>query len=387
MLHNKISILFIEFLEKTSAIHLIPILKALSKNKKYNIILLGQTNSFLVKKSKTIGIKTYAINYVEFNTHKLKTYIPFLRTLFLLCKIISQNSINIIHCHRLNWAYLAVIASKIFRISLLIDIVFIEKLTSKVQNYLIKHHQNVIYLAVSKYAKQKFHNLYNIPLEKIIVYCSGITVPPKINERQKNTILKKIKDKKIVAMVSRLAPSKGVDIFIEAAGILQEKWKDVRFVFIGNQKNIIWENDIWKGNYLEECKKRIHNLKMDKKFFILDFTYYDINYLYPFFYCTVLPTWLESLGYVALESQAYKKPIVITKVGGASETINNGKAGISIPFPPSPVLLAKEIDKLLSNKKHYHYYSKSGYLWVKNNFNINKNINILLNIYKSLVKK
>lgn len=379
------NILFIEFLEKTSAIHLLPILQELSKNKNYNVTLLGQKGSFLSRAAKNSGIRIYTINYIELNIHKPHTYLPFLKTLLLIYKIIRKHNISLIHCHRLDWAYLGILAAKIFHLPVLVDIPFIfkEKLPSKIQNYIISHHEETVYLAISEHVKQIFHQLYGISFNKIIVFYGGINMHKIARKKPDNIIFNKIKNKKIVAMISRLAPSKGVDVFIEAAGILKEKWKNAYFIFIGYQKNIDWGHHIWQESYVEDCKKRIKNLNLENQFSIIDFDYSIFNW-YPFFYCTALPTQLEPLGYVAIESQLYKKPVIITDVGGAPETVNYGKAGILIPHPPSPFLLAKAIDSFLTNKKKYQYYSEQGYLWVKKQFDISKNIKKLIEIYQNI---
>lgn len=380
MEHQIRTVLFLEFQDKTSAIHLLTLIKELQRTGSCNCVLFGEKDSYLSQETAKLHIPTYVIRYQEFNVHDLTTYLPLAKTLLLMISICFRHHVDIIHSHRLNWAYLGIVVSWLLRKPLVVDIVYLEQLTSKIQVALIKNYHRVTYLAVSQHAKREFQRLYQLSPARISVFCGGVGIPerhtpvsPKIL-RQFNIPA----HHRIIGMVSRLAPSKGVDVFIEAAGLLKRSWQNASFVFIGYQKN-----KFWGENYYEICQRRIKNLRLEGRFAIIKFTH-NIEKYYPVMYCTVLPTWIDALAYVAIESQAFRKPVIITDVGGTSEAVNHGKTGMLLPYPPSPILLAKAIDTLLRNKDIYSHYAEVGHRWVQLHYNVKKNVYDLLNIYQTL---
>ncbi len=394
---KKRTILFVEFLHITAGRHLLPILAALKNQPNVDINLLAERDSFLSTQAKLLDINVHETAFIEFNVHNLGTYIPTIKLLIFMYRICLKYKVDIIHVHRLNWAYLAIITSTLLRLVVFVDIVIIENICSKIQRNLFFYYKKCFFVAVSKSAKQEFCLLYNISSARIFVYFGGIEQFKGKNTYNSNKsadhILLKLKayqkkKTRIVAMISRVDPRKGVDVFIDAASMLLKNHNDVVFIHFGkNHRYSFGENYNDTGKSYEEiCLLKTRKMNLEHRFFMYDYTDAILKY-YPYFFCTVLPSWKETLGYVLLESMVAKKPVIGSSVGGIPEIMDNGRAGILIPFPPSSVDLANAVDLLLRDKSIYQSLSKIGYNRVIHKFNPTLNINELLGYYECTLQK
>lgn len=373
-------ILYIEFLKITAANHLGMMLSALQSQKDCEIYLLCQKSSLLSRMAKSKTITTYEIEYTELNLHDVRTYLPFIQTILEIIKIINTHKINILHCHRLNWAYLAIIPSLLYKIPLFVHVVIIEELTSRVQKYIIRLHSNIHYVAVSKFAQKVFKEKHHL-LETQITYHYGGLYFPVLDTYATKRIrwLEKItKEKVIVAMVSRIDILKGVDIFIETAAILLEKYPYLHFVHIGNHPDYNFSD-----GYLESCKRRISNLGIEKNITFHEYTDEILAY-YKYFKVMVLPTTKDTLSYVNLEANYNGVPVVYTAVEGLLETLAS-KEKLSIPYPPSPVLFANKVSELLQDETEYLRLSNAVRENVLSKFDAEKNIIRLVSFYDKVL--
>jgi len=373
-------VLFIEFLKVTAANHLLMMIKGLLPRKDCIIVVLCQKDSFLARELKKINVLVYELDYLELNLHQLKTYFPFLKVSLLVLLIIIKYKINIIHSHRLNWAYLGIAPSILFRIPLFVHIVIIEKLSSKFQNLLLQYHKNIKYIAVSKTSLEQFKKLYNVPTKNITYHYGGLFFPDLIkNHNTKISWLEKLKNKKnIIAMVSRMDPLKGVDIFIESAAILHSKYSNLYFIHIGNHSEYIFQQ-----GYYEDCLKRVDNLGIKNYISFLDYRENILTY-YKYFYLLALPTLKDTLSYVNLEANFFKVPVIFTDIDGLMET-SMAEFSLSIPYPPSSVLLASKLEQLLQDKAKYEFLQEEVSKYINQYFNSEKNAAHLVKIYESVL--
>lgn len=388
------NILFVEFRHITAGRHLLPVLTALQNHSNVNVVLLAENNSFLANEAKRLGITTYEASFTEFNIHKPRTYPTTLSLVFLIIRICLRHKIHIIHSHRIDWAYLAIVVAKILKLTVFVDIVFTEKITSNIQRYLLRHSDYCYFVAVSKAAKKEFCSLTQISANKVFVYYGGVD-PSYMVSRFSDTLTEQVpaemkglfkRKYKIIAMISRVDARKGLDIFIEAAALLAEAYQNVVFVHIGKKHIYSFDEDYHDSGYSYEnvCMKKIHSLNLEKRFFLFDYSDSILAY-YSLFYCTVLPSWKETLGHVLLESMYFKKPVIATETGGMPETVDKGKAGLLIPFPPTAIHLANAISELLNNKRLYQKLAKTGYQRVTSEFSVNHTIGKLLGYYDKVL--
>ena len=376
-LTRKKTIFYIEFLKITAANTLSMIIQGLIAQDDCSIVLLCQKSSYLAKSLKGKNLRIYEIEYDEFRPRSIASYISYLRQLFLVMYIIIRHRVDIIHCHRLNWAYLCIIPSLILRVPLYVHIVIIEKLESRFQNYLLHLHKYIRYIAVSKDALKQFKHLYKGAVHFGTHHYGGLFFPEL--EKWRNVRLNEFEKKqntnvRIVALVSRMDPLKGVDIFIEAAALLAKKYKGLQFVHYGNHSDYVF-----RDQYYEECKQRVKNLGLTSRFRFFDYTD-EILAAYKYFYICVLPTYKDTLSFVNLEANYFMKPVIFTDVDGLMET-SNPAFNCSIPYPPSPLLLAQKIDWLLQDTQKYSVLQNQVSGYVHRKFNAEKNAKRLMRLY------
>ncbi len=370
-------ILFIEFLKITTANHLLMMIKGLVKHDYCSIVVLCQKGSLLARELKNMKVTVYEISYVGLILRNPTTYIPFLSTLIFIFYIIRKHNINIIHCHRLHWAYLGIIPSMIFQIPLFVHIVAIQELPSKLQNILLQLHKNINYITVSKNSREDFFYLHKIPRKRIFYHYGGLFLPDMIKSQNKKIdwLEKMVKKHIIIAMVSRVDPLKGVDVFIEASAILIKKFPYLQFIHVGNHSEYVFQQ-----GYYEDCLKRVNNLGIKHNFIFKDYTEEILSY-YKYFYLLALPTFSDTLSYVNLEANFNRVPVIFTKIDGVMET-SKIEFNSFIPYPPSPTILARKAEELLLDNKKYLLLKDKVYKNTLKYFDAEKNALNLMKIYE-----
>ncbi len=122
----------------------------------------------------------------------------------------------------------------------------------------------------------------------------------------------------------RLNRIKGQEYALKA---LQYLDNDIQAVFAGNAG--LWMDDMNNlGAYGEKLKSLIEELKLNERIVFTGRLGIDeIRQAYSGAVCTVVPSvWLETFGYVAIESLACETPVVITENCGAAECVDESCA-------------------------------------------------------------
>jgi len=120
------------------------------------------------------------------------------------------------------------------------------------------------------------------------------------------------KNEKVVSFLGRITMQKGPEYFVEAANLVLQKMKNVRFVMAG------------KGDLLNEMKQKVSNLNISEYFqfpgFVAD---NEIAELFRASDVFVMPSVSEPFGIVTLEAMQAAVPVVISKQSGVSEVVEN----------------------------------------------------------------
>ncbi len=120
---------------------------------------------------------------------------------------------------------------------------------------------------------------------------------------------------KMVSLIGRLSGEKGHEIFIKAAELIVKKRNDLKFVIIGEGElydyiiNLIRERRLNDYFILSGFKKNI------KKFIAAS----DL---------IIVPSGLEGMGSIIIESCALKKAVIASDAGGIPEIIKNNETGL-----------------------------------------------------------
>jgi glycosyltransferase involved in cell wall biosynthesis len=148
-------------------------------------------------------------------------------------------------------------------------------------------------------------------------------------------------DAPIVAVVSRLSQSKGIEDFLEAAAIVAAQHPDVRFLVVGEP------SPIKNVAYLDELAAIASRLGIRDRVIFTGLRA-DVPALLSAVTVSVMPSLNEALSNVLLESMAAGAAVVATDVGGTTEALIDGKTGILVP-PADPAAMAVAIERLLNN--------------------------------------
>lgn len=153
---------------------------------------------------------------------------------------------------------------------------------------------------------------------------------------------------RIVLVVSRLVPRKGIEHFLEAAARIARQLEDVCFVVVGEPATPNLRPDgTSEPSFRHVLEAHAIRLGVGRR---VIFTGHrrDIPALMAEASVSVLPSLSEGLSNVLLESMAMAAPVVATRVGGAPEVIEDGGTGLLVP-PGAPAELARAVLVLLSD--------------------------------------
>jgi glycosyltransferase involved in cell wall biosynthesis len=163
-------------------------------------------------------------------------------------------------------------------------------------------------IAVSYYTKNIIINRYGIQEGKIEVVHNAVD---KESHLKRLGIKKPLKEK-IVLFLGRVTMQKGPDYFLEAAKLVLEKLKDVRFVMAGS------------GDMLPKMINRAAELRITDKFHFTGFLRgLEVERMYAVSDLYVMPSVSEPFGISAFEALLYDVPIIISKRAGVAEVLRD----------------------------------------------------------------
>jgi glycogen synthase len=139
-----------------------------------------------------------------------------------------------------------------------------------------------------------------------------------------------------VLFVGRLAPQKGVDTLVAAAGLLKDPCAQVLLVGDGPERKAL--------------ERETERLGVGDRLHFVGFVTHDrLPAAMAHADVLVLPSLYEELGTVLLEAMQAGLPIVASKTGGIPDVIEDGVNGMLVP-PGDPGALARAIDRLLADR-------------------------------------
>ncbi len=207
----------------------------------------------------------------------------------------------------------------------------------------LAHHRRETFIQVIKAAKREkiryiaisraiFNELtgWGIPPAKITVIYNGIDpVPFEAAARDRRPRLNPV-----VGTVARLAPQKGLTVFLRAASRLARTYPDLRFVIVG------------EGPQRLELETLTRRLDLQRRVSFLGFRE-DLPGQLSAIDLFVQPSLTEGLSISLLEALAAKCPVVATSAGGIPEIIEDGVTGLLVP-PGNDQALEDAISTLLA---------------------------------------
>lgn len=180
-----------------------------------------------------------------------------------------------------------------------------------------------------------------------------------------------------ILMAARLLATKGVNEFVEAAGIIKKSYPHVRFLLIGapdleNPASIL-ESDIeaWKQGSAVEILGHLS----------------DIPALMQQSNIVVLPSYYgEGLPKVLIEAAACGRAVVATDMPGCRDAIEPGVTGILVP-PGDTQALVSALLALIENPERCNEMGRAGRTRAESIFDVQAVVKTHLNIYQELREK
>jgi D-inositol-3-phosphate glycosyltransferase len=160
----------------------------------------------------------------------------------------------------------------------------------------------------------------------------------------------------LLLYVGRLQPIKGLETLLGAMRLLPEP---VRLLIVGG------DQDEPEDSHGEHLRRRVTALGLGARVRFLGPQRQD---RLPLFYAsadaTVMPSYYESFGMVALEAMACGSPVVASRVGGLTTTVRHGVTGYLVPEGDAEALAA-QLALLLHDRDRRELMSQEAVRWAR----------------------
>jgi D-inositol-3-phosphate glycosyltransferase len=156
---------------------------------------------------------------------------------------------------------------------------------------------------------------------------------------------------RMLLFVGRIEPLKGLDVLIEAIGVMHqnELFRDNPFclAIIGGEPDDSTEQDDLEMSRIKTLTEE-HGLS-DLVTFLGKRSQDSLPYYYSAAEAVVVPSQYESFGMVALEAMACGTPVVASQIGGLAYLVQDGVTGYTVPVD-EPLELANRLTLLLQDQ-------------------------------------
>ncbi len=204
------------------------------------------------------------------------------------------------------------------------------------------------------------HTLYGVPLKRIFLLSPGVNLKlfRPINKLDAKKMIKANPDHQIILFVGRIEPLKGLDVLLIAIKILVQRSPKLQFCLwiVGGT----WSEEVIRLNEL----KLLLGIHAYVKF-VGQKNRAELPYYYSSSEVVVMPSQYESFGMAALEAMACAIPVIITDVTGISNILGK-KHHPLLTSAGNPILLAKKIKNLLTNREEHKQMSEEVFKKVQN---------------------
>jgi len=164
-------------------------------------------------------------------------------------------------------------------------------------------------------------------------------------------------ERPVLLWVGRIAPIKGLDTLLDAVARLSAAGQGLRLLIVGG------EADEPTNGHEASLRQRIERLRLEDT---VRFIGPQPQSVLPVYYVasdvTVLPSYYESFGMVALEAMACGSPVIASRVGGLVTTVRDGVTGFLVP-DSDVAALADRIASLLADPDLRWRIGREGVRW------------------------
>lgn len=291
-------------------------------------------------------------------------------------RLVIENNIEIIHAHDNTISLIAYVSKKVFNLNV--------KIVSHIHNNYPWLQSNNIYKLVDRIFRNKYDiNIYcgkvvedyylqygtYIKREKTRVSSNSIEIIDNIRYFNKEEL--ELENRYVYGFIGRITEQKGLKPFIKAFNKVKERFNDSIFIIIGD------------GDRGEEIRQLVNELNLETYFKFYGFQ----ENVYKYFKSidtVFLPSLYEGLPMIILEAMANEKTIVSMNVGSIGEVIKHNETGILVDKGNYNKFL-EELTSIKMNNELRNKIGKNSYEYIKNNYDISKQIKEINDIYNELV--
>jgi glycosyltransferase involved in cell wall biosynthesis len=178
----------------------------------------------------------------------------------------------------------------------------------------------------------------------------------------------------IVTCVANIRRVKGIDVLIKTAQRVCHELPDTVFVIAGS---------LYERDYSAEMQAMIRSLGLEKNIKLLDFVENPVPLLkMSSAFCLLSRS--EGFSNALLEAMACGVPSVVTRVGGNSEAITDGKNGFLVPVEDDAAA-AERLITLLRDPERAVEIGECGRSSVQTRFSAEAMIQRLIGVYRDLL--
>ncbi|MFZ2324244.1 MAG: glycosyltransferase [Ignavibacteriaceae bacterium] len=183
------------------------------------------------------------------------------------------------------------------------------------------------------------------------------------------------KNEIVIGTIKTLEENYGIEYLIRGFKILEDEIpnQQLKLLLVG------------KGTQENYLKSLVSKLNIKSK---IEFAGYINPDLVPQYHnmidISVFPSIEESFGVAVLEASACCKPVIVSRVGGMPEVVDENETGFIVE-KQNPEAIAKALKKLVDNSVLRSEMGKKGRNKVINEFNWNDSVKKMLSIYNELL--
>jgi glycosyltransferase involved in cell wall biosynthesis len=302
-------------------------------------------------------------------------------TIWQVAKICKENNIDILHAHLQKAIISSLLASIIYKCVVVVHIrggVFLKGMSFFLYRQLLRllRKRASVFIANSNATVQKLVERIKISRDRINLVYNPVDFS--VFERQPGCREKMrerwgIKDEDIVlGCVGRLHVVKGVDLLIEALGMLLRRDKNYFLVLAGD------------GPERERLEGLAKRLRIDDRVKFLGMCE-DVAAVVSGFDIGVVPSRHEPFGRVAIEMMRMKVPIVTSGVDGLAELVRGGETGV-VTQDSSPKEICRGIERLVRDEELRKRVVEEAYSFSQQ-FGIKEHVRRIKQIYLSHLRE
>lgn len=267
-------------------------------------------------------------------------------------RVMRTRAVRLIHAHEFYMGMIGAVVSCLTGVPLIVTIHGKNYYPDRMRRRLIFRMtamQASGFIMVSDELKQFVCSITGMPKRYVQVIHNGVELSQPSKVRAEVNLRAQVgidQNASIIGTVGALFPVKGQRYLIEAFRIVRMKKAKVHLVILG------------EGQERESLEQEAQRLGIGDSVHLLGFRT-DVLAMLPQMDVFTLPSLSEGLPLALLEAMAAMRPVVVTRVGGMPELVEDGKTGLLVP-PGDASALAASLLRFLENPDWAAQLGKAG---------------------------